>query len=64
MFNASDFKYKDLTLKQLGIPEQDVLHVKASDGEYYIELCLNTDIARYVPTLKNNMAITPAGCES
>ena len=60
----ADFKHKALTLKQLGIPDQDVLHVKTRGGEYYIELCLNTDIARYVPTLKNNMAITPAGCES
>ena len=34
----ADFKYKSLTLTQLGIPEQDVLHVKASDGEYYIEI--------------------------
>ena len=33
-----DFKYKNLTLKQLGIPEQDVLHVKTNIEEYYIEL--------------------------
>jgi hypothetical protein len=59
-----EFKHQGLTLKQLGIPNQDVLHVKTNIEEYYIELCLNTDIARYVPTLKNNMAITPAGCES
>ena len=34
----SDFKYKSLTLWQLGVPDQDVLHVKSSDAEYYIEL--------------------------
>ena len=33
-----DFKYKSLTLWQLGVPDQDVLHVKSSDAEYYIEL--------------------------
>ena len=30
--------YKNLTLKQLGIPEQDVLHVRGEKQEYYIEL--------------------------
>lgn len=40
-----DFKYKSLTLWQLGLPDQDVLHIKTRGGEYYIELCLNTDIA-------------------
>ena len=34
----SDFKYKDLTLKQLGIPEQDVIYAKVEDEEFYIEL--------------------------
>jgi hypothetical protein len=33
-----EFKHKDLTLKQLGIPEQDLLHVKTNIEEYYIEL--------------------------
>ena len=33
----SDFKYKNLTLKQLGIPEQDVLHVKG-EREFYVQL--------------------------
>jgi hypothetical protein len=33
----SDFKYKNLTLKQLGIPEQEVLHVRG-EKEFYIEL--------------------------
>ena len=32
-----DFKYKNLTLKQLGIPEQDVLHVR-DEREFYVEL--------------------------
>ena len=34
----ADFKHQGLTLKQLGIPEQDVLHVKTNIEEYYIEL--------------------------
>jgi hypothetical protein len=34
----TDFKFQHLTLKQLGIPDQDVLHIKTSGGEYYIEL--------------------------
>lgn len=33
-----DFKHQGLTLKQLGIPDQDVLHVKTNIEEYYIEL--------------------------
>ena len=33
----SDFQYKNLTLKQLGIPEQDVLHVRG-EKEIYVEL--------------------------
>ncbi len=33
----ADFKYKNLTLKQLGIPEQDVLHVR-DEREFYVEL--------------------------
>ena len=33
----SDFKYKDLTLKQLGIPEQDVLYVRG-EREFYVQL--------------------------
>ena len=32
-----DFKYKNLTLRQLGIPEQDVLHVR-DEREFYVEL--------------------------
>ena len=32
-----DFKYKNLTLKQLGIPEQDVIYVRGNK-EGYIEL--------------------------
>ena len=32
-----DFNYKNLTLKQLGIPEQDVLHVR-DEREFYVEL--------------------------
>jgi hypothetical protein len=34
----ADFKFQHLTLKQLGIPDQDVLHVKTNIEEYYIEL--------------------------
>ena len=34
----ADFKYQGLTLKQLGIPNQDVLHVNTNIEEYYIEL--------------------------
>ncbi len=34
----AEFKHKGLTLKQLGIPDQDVLHVKTNIEEYYIEL--------------------------
>ena len=33
----SDFQHKNLTLKQLGIPEQDVLHVRG-EKEIYVEL--------------------------
>jgi hypothetical protein len=33
-----DFKYKSLTLWQLGVPDQDVLHIKTQGGEYYVEL--------------------------
>jgi hypothetical protein len=61
---GEDFKYKHLALNQLGIPNQDVIYVRADESEYYIELCLNTDIARYVPTHKNNIPITPVGCGS
>ena len=32
-----DFKYKNLTLKQLGIPEQDVLYVRG-EREFYVQL--------------------------
>ena len=35
---GKDFKYKHLGLNQLGIPNQDVLHVKTNIEEYYIEL--------------------------
>jgi adenylyltransferase/sulfurtransferase len=34
----TDCKFQHLTLKQLGIPDQDVLHIKTRGGEYYIEL--------------------------
>ena len=34
----TDFKFQHLTLKQLGIPDQDVVYVRTSDAEYYIEL--------------------------
>ena len=34
----ADFKYNSLTLQQIGIPDQDVLHVKTNIEEYYIEL--------------------------
>ena len=34
----ADFKYKSLTFQHLGIPNQDVLHVKTNIEEYYIEL--------------------------
>ncbi len=34
----SNFKYKYLTLKQIGIPNQDILHIRDGEGEYYIEL--------------------------
>jgi hypothetical protein len=32
------FTHMDLTLRHLGIPTQDVIHVRTSDAEYYIEL--------------------------
>jgi adenylyltransferase/sulfurtransferase len=34
----TDFKFQHLTLKHLGIPNQDVVYVRTSDAEYYIEL--------------------------
>jgi hypothetical protein len=34
----ANFKFQHLTLKQLGIPDQDVLYVKTNIEEYYIEL--------------------------
>lgn len=32
------FPYRELTLKQLGIPERDVLWVSAGQGDYYMEM--------------------------
>ena len=34
----STFPYQELTLKQLGIPERDVLHVVADELDYYMEI--------------------------
>lgn len=33
-----DFKYKNLTLSQLGIPKQDVVYLRGNGEEYYIEI--------------------------
>lgn len=33
-----DFKYKNLTLSQLGIPSQDVVYLRGDGEEYYIEI--------------------------
>lgn len=33
-----DFKYKNLTLSQLGIPKQDVVYLRGNGKEYYIEI--------------------------
>ena len=35
---SSDFPYGELTLAQLGIPSQDVLHVVADGQDYYLEM--------------------------
>lgn len=35
---GGDFPYMDLTLQELGIPERDVLHVRTSTVEWYVEL--------------------------
>jgi hypothetical protein len=32
----NDSQYKGLTLKQLGIPEQDVIYIRGNEKEYYI----------------------------
>ena len=32
------FKYKNLTLSQLGIPKQDVVYLRGNGKEYYIEI--------------------------
>ena len=40
----SDFKYKNLTLKQLGIPDQDVLHVRYASKDSYIQLSVNSSL--------------------
>lgn len=34
----NDSQYKGLTLKQLGIPEQDVIYIRGNEKEYYILL--------------------------
>ena len=34
----SQFPYPHLTLKQIGIPAWDVLHVKTEHGDYYVEM--------------------------
>lgn len=34
----SDFPYQDLTLAQLGIPEEDIVHVVANGKDHYLEL--------------------------
>ena len=34
----ASFPYPDLTLADVGVPSQDVLHVSTAAGEYYIEL--------------------------
>ena len=33
-----DFPYPDLTLVEIGIPDWDVLHVRTTLNEYYVEL--------------------------
>lgn len=35
---GADFPYSELTLKQIGIPERDVLHVVADGMDYYVEM--------------------------
>lgn len=35
---GEDFPYMDLTLQEMGIPDWEVLHVRTSTGEWYVEL--------------------------
>ena len=37
-FITSDFKWKNLTLKQIGIPKFDILHIETQTKDFYIEL--------------------------
>ena len=37
----TESKFKNLTLKQIGIPEQDVLHVRYASKDSYIQLSVN-----------------------
>lgn len=37
------FPYQELTLRQLGIPEQDVLHVMTPEKEYFFELRVKSE---------------------
>ena len=39
----SDFKYKDLTLSQLGVPEMEVLYVRTQNEEKYVELRVGSE---------------------
>lgn len=39
----ADFPFKDLTLKQIGIPYYDVIKVSTDKGEYYVELTGDKD---------------------
>ena len=39
----SDFKYKDLTLSQLGVPEMEVLYVRTQNEERYVELRVGSE---------------------
>ncbi len=39
-YNSVDksFPYMDMTLHQIGLPDNDVLHVRTGNGDYYLEL--------------------------
>jgi hypothetical protein len=39
----ADFPYPDLTLKEMGIPEFDILNVSSNLGKHYIELSGDSD---------------------